>query len=255
MSKRTSSLSLFLALLLVVFLLIFQFTTKSHLYISFSVLLITALIMNFLSTSKNFILILTIIFSTGFSLAVLSGTSIKSQTYLIGEYILLMAALILMWLVFAEAKRNSEELTSLRKKAEELEKYVGTSNLLTHSEFTNRIKVIMAGTQRRGEENFYISVKTTPLNTTKESMNFLLMQTLLQTVRSDFDLVTKLADGSYLVFLQNTKKEGCLKVVERLYQSLRTELNLIQLPISYEILNQEQGHDYYVDHKDGELKK
>ena len=72
--------------------------------------------MNFLSTSKNFILILTIIFSTGFSLAVLSGTSIKSQTYLIGEYMLLMAALILMWLVFAEAKRNSEELTILRKK-------------------------------------------------------------------------------------------------------------------------------------------
>lgn len=211
--------------------------------------------MNFLSTSKNFILILTIIFSVGFALVVLSDTSIKSQIYLIGEYTLLMAALFLMWLLFAEAKRNSQELTILRKKTEELKKYVGTSNLLTHSEFTNRIKVIMAGTQRRGEENFYISVKTAPSTTTKESMGFLLMQTVLKTVRSDFDLVTKLADGSYLVFLQNTKEEGCLKVVERLYQSLRTELNLIQLPISYEILNQEQGHDYYMDYKDGELKK
>lgn len=211
--------------------------------------------MNFLSTSKNFILILTIIFSVGFSLVVVSDTSIKSQSYLIGEYTLLIAALIIMWLVFAEVKRNSYELAMLRLKAEELEKYIGTSNLLTHSEFTNRIKFIMTGTQRRGEENFYLSVKASSSDKTTEAMNFLLMQTLLKTVRSDYDLVTKLADGSYFLFLQNTKEEGCLKVVERILKSLRTELNAIQLPISYEIFDQEQGLNYYIDHKDGELKK
>ena len=211
--------------------------------------------MNFLSTSKNFILILTIIFSVGFSLVVISDTSIKSQSYLIGEYTLLIAALIIMWLVFAEVKRNSDELAVLRLKAEELEKYIGTSNLLTHSEFTNRIKFIMTGTQRRGEENFYLSVKASSSDKTTEAMNFLLMQTLLKTVRSDYDLVTKLTESSYLIFLQNTKKEGCLKVVERVFKSLRTELNSIQLPIDYEIFDQEQGLNYYIDHKDGELKK
>lgn len=113
----------------------------------------------------------------------------------------------------------------------------------------------MTGTQRRGEENFYLSVKASSSDKTTEAMNFLLMQTLLKTVRSDYDLVTKLADGSYFLFLQNTKEEGCLKVVERILKSLRTELNAIQLPISYEIFDQEQGLNYYIDHKDGELKK
>lgn len=211
--------------------------------------------MNFLSTSKNFILILTIIFSVGFSLVVVSDTSIKSQSYLIGEYTLLIAALIIMWLVFAEVKRNSYELAMLRLKAEELEKYIGSSNLLTHSEFTNRIKFILAGTQRRGEENFYLSVKASSSDKTAEAMSFLLMQTLLKTVRSDYDLVTKLADGSYLLFLQNTKEEGCLKVVERILKSLRTELNTIQLPISYQIFDQKKGFYYYTNNKDGELEK
>lgn len=211
--------------------------------------------MNVLSTSKSFMLILTIIFSVGFSLVVISDTSLMSQATLIGEYTLLITALIIMWLAFAEIKKNSDELAILRVKAKELEKYIGTSNLLTHSEFTNRIKFILTGTQRRGEENFYLSVKASSSDKTAEAMSFLLMQTLLKTVRSDYDLVTKLADGSYLLFLQNTKEEGCLKVVERILKSLRTELNTIQLPISYEIFDQKKGFDYYINYKDGELKK
>lgn len=255
MSKRTSFLSLFLSLLLVVFLLLFQFTTSEYRYISFSVILIAAVAMNFLSTSKNFILILTIIFGVGFSLAFLSDTTMVSQLYLIEEYALLTASLVIMWLLFSEIKKLNYELETLKEKAEELEKYVGSSNLLTHSEFANRIKFITTGTQRRGEENYYVSIKSDPSEKTKEAMSFLLMQTLLKTVRSDFDLVTKLADDSYLIFLQNTKKEGCLKVVERLFQTLRTELNVMQIPIQYEIFDQENGFDYYENTKDGEAKQ
>lgn len=255
MSKRTSFLSLFLSLLLVVLLLLFQVTTSDYRYISFSVVLIAAVAMQFLSTSKNFILILILILGVGFSLAFLSDTTMMSQLYLIGEYMLLTASLIIMWLLFSETKKLKDELEIMKEKAEELEKYVGSSNLLTRSEFINRIKFITTGTQRRGEENYYVSIKADASDKTKEAMSFLLMQTLLQTVRSDFDLVTKLADDSYLIFLQNTKKEGCLKVVERLFQTLRTELNVIQLPIQYEIFDQEKGFAYYENTKDGEGKR
>ena len=248
-----SVLPFYLLLLLITFFLLFQVSTSDYRSISAVIILGTALAMNYLSTSKNFILILTIIFSIGFLMTIYSDTDIRSQVYLIGEYTVLAAALIIMWLLFSEVKKMTTEMTALRIKADKLEKYIGSSNLLTQSEFANRIKFISTGTQRRGEENYYVLFKVDPLEKTKEAMNFLMVQTLLKTVRSDFDLVTKLTDNSYLVFLQNTKREGCLKVIERVFESLRTELTVIQIPVQYEIFNQENGSDYYENNRDGEV--
>lgn len=253
MTKKMSVLPFYLLLLLITFFLLFQVSTSDYRSISAVIILGTALAMNYLSTSKNFILILTIIFSVGFLMTIYSDTDIRSQVYLIGEYTVLAAALIIMWLLFSEVKKMTTEMTALRIKADKLEKYIGSSNLLTQSEFANRVKFISTGTQRRGEENYYVLFKVDPLEKTKEAMNFLMVQTLLKTVRSDFDLVTKLTDNSYLVFLQNTKREGCLKVIERVFESLRTELTVIQIPVQYEIFNQENGSDYYENNRDGEV--
>lgn len=253
MTKKMSVLPFYLLLLLITFFLLFQVSTSDYRSISAVIILGTALAMNYLSTSKNFILILTIIFSVGFLMTLYSDTDIRSQVYLIGEYTVLAAALIIMWLLFSEVKKMTTEMTALRIKADKLEKYIGSSNLLTQSEFANRIKFISTGTQRRGEENYYVLFKVDPLEKTKEAMNFLVVQTLLKTVRSDFDLVTKLTDNSYLVFLQNAKREGCLKVIERVFESLRTELTVIQIPVQYEIFNQETGSDYYENNRDGEV--
>lgn len=253
MTMKMSVLPFYLLLLLITFFLLFQVSTSEYHSISAVIILVAALAMNYLSTSKNFILILTIIFSVGFLMTLYSDTDIRSQVYLIGEYTVLAAALIIMWLLFSEVKKMTTEMTALRIKADKLEKYIGSSNLLTQSEFANRIKFISTGTQRRGEENYYVLFKVDPLEKTKEAMNFLVVQTLLKTVRSDFDLVTKLTDNSYLVFLQNAKREGCLKVIERVFESLRTELTVIQIPVQYEIFNQETGSDYYENNRDGEV--
>lgn len=248
-----SFLSFYLFLLLVTFFLLFQVITSDYRSISALIILLAALAMNYFSTSKNFIMILTVIFGVGFLMTISSDTDVRSQVYLIAEYTVLVASLIIMWLLFSEVKKMDAELTALKLKTDKLEKYIGSSNLLTQSEFANRIKLIRTGTQRRGEENYYVLFKLDPLEKTKEAMHFLIVQTLLQTVRSDFDLVTKLTDNSYLVFLQNTKREGCLKVIERVFQSLRTELTVIQIPIQYEIFNQEKGFDYYENNRDGEI--
>lgn len=248
-----SFLSFYLFLLLVTFFLLFQVITSDYRSISALIILLAALAMNYFSTSKNFIMFLTVIFGVGFLMTISSDTDVRSQIYLIAEYTVLAASLIIMWLLFSEVKKMDTELTALKLKAVKLEKYIGSSNLLTQPEFANRIKLIRTGTQRRGEENYYVLFKLDPLEKTKEAMHFLIVQTLLQTVRSDFDLVTKLTDNSYLVFLQNTKREGCLKVIERVFQSLRTELTVIQIPIQYEIFNQEKGFDYYENNRDGEI--
>lgn len=253
MSKRMSFLSFYLFLLLVTFFLLFQVITSDYRSISALIILLAALAMNYFSTSKNFIMILTVIFGVGFLMTISSDTDVRSQLYLIAEYTVLAASLIIMWLLFSEVKKMNAELTALRIKADKLKKYIGSSNLLTKSEFANRIKFIRTGTQRRGEENYYVLFTLEPLEKTKEAMHFLLVQTLLKTIRSDFDLVTQLTDTSYLVFLQNTKKEGCLKVIERVFQSLRTELTVIQIPVQYEIFDQENGSDYYENNRDGEV--
>lgn len=248
-----SFLSFYLFLLLVTFFLLFQVISSDYRSISALIILLAALAMNYFSTSKNFIMILTVIFGVGFLMTISSDTDVRSQIYLIAEYTVLAASLIIMWLLFSEVKKMDTELTALKLKADKLEKYIGSSNLLTQPEFADRIKLIRTGTQRRGEENYYVLFKLDPLEKTKEAMHFLIVQTLLQTVRSDFDLVTKLTDNSYLVFLQNTKREGCLKVIERVFQSLRTELTVIQIPVQYEIFNQENGFDYYENNRDGEV--
>lgn len=244
-SKVTTYLSLFISLLLIDFFVLFRFMTTEYSFIYIGIILIAAVLMNVLSTSKNFVLVLTIILVLGFTLLSLSGTMIVTQAILIGEYLLMMGALLLMWLLFAELKRNEKEQKELIIKVKELEKYIGSTNLLTTSEFEYRVRLISTGTQRRNEKNYYIVFKSVDVNKASEALSFLLKQTLLKSIRTDFDLVTKLHDESYLVFLQNTRETGCFKVIERVFQSLRSELNLLELPINYEIFDQEKGLDYF----------
>ena len=234
-SKGTTYLSLFISLLLVDFFILFRFMSSEYLFIYALIILISALLMNVFSTAKNFVLILAIILTLGFTLVFLSGTTLLSQAILIGEYLLIMGALLLMWLLFAEVKKSDEERKELRKKAKELEKYVGSSSLLNpdNDEAEHAFKEVSNAT---------------------ESLSYLLKKAIFKTVRSDFDLVTKLNDDSYLVFLQNTNEAGCSKVIERLFKSLRSELNTIQLPIDYEVLNQEEGLAYFEKNKVEGLK-
>jgi len=91
-----------------------------------------------------------------------------------------MGALLLMWLLFTEVRKNDKELKEFKIKAKELEKYVGSSNLLTISEFENRVKFISTGTQRRNEENYYVVFKPKEVNNATESLSFLLKKNTLK---------------------------------------------------------------------------
>lgn len=254
-SKGTTYLSLFISLLLVDLFILFRFATSIYSYIFLLIILVATLLMNVLSTSKNFIMVLIIIFFLGFTLLSVAETTLMSQIILIVEYLLIIGALLIMWLLFSEVKKSDEERRELKIKAKELEKYLGSTNLLTNFEFENRVNLISTGTQRRKEENFYIIFKSENVHSATDSLSFLIEKLLLKTVRSDFDLVTKLNDNSYLVFLQNTNETGCSIVVDRLFQLLRSELNIIKMPLDYKILNQEEGSAYFEKNKVKGLKE
>lgn len=248
-SKGTTYLSLFISLLLVDFLLLFYFTLSEYLLIYSTIIFVTAILMNFLSTAKNFILVLIIILSLGFTMVFFSGTTILSQIILIEEYLLIMVALLLMWLFFAEVKKNDKERNELRIKAKELEKYIGTSDVLTHSEFENLVIFITTATKRRNEENYYVLFKVQEIGRATESLKYTLETAILDTVRSDFDLVTQINDRTYLLFLQNTNRKGSSIVIDRLFQSLTAKLNNIVVPIDYEVFDQEEIRFYFEENK------
>jgi hypothetical protein len=258
LNRTPSSLSLLITLLLLSLFGLSHFANGSMRYIDLFIIVFTVITMNILSASKNFILVLTITLSTGFAFLFYSffnDSTISSQVNFIIQHVLLTACLIIIWLIFSTVKNYQEDITDLKKRISELEKFEGSLSLLTNSEFVNRTQIISTGTKRRGEVNYYIFLTLSTSGVTKESMNHVLSQALLETVRAQFDLVTKLSNGSYLVFLQNTNENGCLIVVNRLFQSLRKNLGQNALPVTYTIVKEDEvdGVERITPNKESEL--
>lgn len=242
-TKPFTSLAVLMTLLIVCFIGLFQFTSHGLLYVDWFIILAAIAVMNFMSITKNFILILSVILIFGFFLLFYSffrSSPLNIQIMYIVQQILLAASLILIWLLFNQIIRLREQLASLKHRVKELEKFEGSSNLLTVAEFSSRASLIKKGTKRRGEENCYILFTVSKSGKTNRSMNHLLSEALLKTVRAQYDLVTDLRNDSFLVFLQNTKEDGCYIVIDRLFKLLRSQLNLIELPIKYEFIKEDE---------------
>ncbi|MBY0097338.1 hypothetical protein [Mesobacillus maritimus] len=243
LSKTLPSLSLLIAFLLFTLTGLFLFADGMILYIDLVIILASIVAMNMLSTSKNFILVLTITLTTGFVLLFyqfFKGATLSSQIDYILQHILQTASLILIWLLFSTVKGLQEDVTVLKKRINELEKYEGSFHLLTRQEFKNRVQIISTGTRRRGEENYFVLFTLSRNDVTKDALDHVFSQVILDTVRAQFDLVTKLEDGSYLLFLQNTDENGCQIVVNRLFQSLRKNLEQSELPVSFTISKEDE---------------
>lgn len=237
-----TSLSFLLSLLLICFFCMFQFSTNFTLFINILIILSVLIMMNFMSTAYNFILILSIILIIGFSylfFSLYSHADMLLQLDFIIQHILLTASLIIIWLLFSTVQKVQEETQRLKEKVKSLEKYEGNLDLLTNSEFKNRAHLISTGTKRRNEKNYYVLLRVSFNGLAKESMDYVISETLLESVRTQFDLVTKIGDHSYMIFLQNTNEQGCLIVINRFFNHLRHKLNLIELPVTYEIINEE----------------
>jgi hypothetical protein len=243
LTKTLSSLTLLLTLLLFSFLGLFLYANGIVLYIDLLIIIASITAMKTLSTSKNFILILAITLTTGFVLLFyqfFKGATLASQVDFIIQHVILTASLILIWLLFSTVKNLQAETTELKKRVSQLEKYEGSLHLLTNAEFVNRAQIISTGAKRRGEENYLILFTVTTTGVTKESLHHVFSQALLSAVRAQFDLVTKLTDGSYLVYLQNTNEKGCHIVVNRLFQSLTKNLNAKELPVTYKVMKEDE---------------
>jgi hypothetical protein len=83
-------------------------------------------------------------------------------------------------------------------------------------------------------------------------MHAYIAETLLHSIRNEFDLVTKLDNKRYLVFLQDTSDIGVEKVTERFFNTIRHHLNEIKLPVSYRYFHAEDYDFEQFSPKEGE---
>lgn len=248
--RKASDLSMLIVLLLLNFLALFYFSESDYSVIGFCVLIISAVVMHFLSSEKNFVWLLGVLLTMGFGTLLIADSSVGTQLQLIKEYLLLATALIMIWLIYNEAKQLTEHLLVAQAHAKELEKYIGSSEVLTFSEFMTRVAFISTGTKRRLEENFYLRFRLTTSALSKDAFENVFSKTILSTTRTQFDLVTKMEDGSYVVFLQNTNREGCSIVLDRLFKALSASIKTDTVPVDVEILDENQSQQYI-----GQFKK
>lgn len=166
-------------------------------------------------------------FLTGWSMFFVSA---PPQEELILHHILFSIFVISFWLFFVSVKTAVEENNTLRQKVRELEKYQGELMMLSNSEFNNQAELFLTGMRRRREQGFLVEVMLRDSSYTQEALQEVMSSVLIDSIRSQFDLVTNNGDRSFTMFLQNTDEKGLGIVLERINENCRERVSMIEPP-------------------------
>ncbi|PFD44825.1 dGTP triphosphohydrolase [Bacillus cereus] len=109
------------------------------------------------------------------------------------------------------------ENRKLTEQVKILEQYIGESKLLTRQEFERRQALLITAMNRRNETGILIYFDFTPFSKyTKESVMDRVASLLVNTVRTNFDLVAEYDSNTLVILLQNTNDAGANIVMNRL---------------------------------------
>jgi hypothetical protein len=224
---------------LIFFITAIVFFVNGNLYIIDLVIVISSVvIMGLLNSTKNFLYILTISLILGFSYLIFSfviQSSQQLQIELIVHHLMVTISLIFLWLFFNQIKKIFDENEQLHTRISKLKRFEQTPGLLYFSEFIVRANVILTGIKRRNETSYLIKIAPDVSSEVFESVSYLLTECTLQTIRADYDLVTK-KEQTLIILLQNTNQTGCKIVLDRLFSLLRTKINILNLPLKWEVI-------------------
>lgn len=120
----------------------------------------------------------------------------------------------------------------LKLKVKDLEKYAEIPNLLSTNEFISQARVLLTGSNRRKEHSYLLKIKPLDDKTTNKSVIQSVANIALDTLRVNYDLITKYGNEQLLIFLQNTNKEGTDVFIERLKENIKGEF--LTIPVSFE---------------------
>ncbi|MEN1937305.1 dGTP triphosphohydrolase [Paenibacillus sp. 102] len=163
-------------------------------------------------------------------------------TYIIIHFL----AIVNFFLIYISTymlKKLLNENRRLQKQVQTLEQYIGETKLLTRQEFERRGLLLEAAMKRRSETGMLVYFSFTSFSSyTKRSVMDRVASLLLDTVRSDFDLVGKYDDNTLVILLQNTNEVGVNIVLMRLenkWEEWLTEEALSKIIIKQEKLGEQ----------------
>ncbi|MCY1691564.1 ABC transporter permease [Exiguobacterium sp. SL14] len=162
-SMRRYALSLLLLVgLLATVLVLYQMTFDITTSILHFLLVPVLIVMTLLNGRKNFLILISYVLVLGFLYLILSWyneASNELQLSYIGQHLLSSVGVFLYWLFLRQLRSVFEENESLQKRVALLEGFSASPQLLSYSEFLDRTDFLIAGANRRQEQNMLLHIQ------------------------------------------------------------------------------------------------
>ncbi|SCY45708.1 hypothetical protein [Alkaliphilus peptidifermentans] len=202
--------------------------TMTQLFIPQYILLM--ILFTFLSQSKGFILLIAYMLIIGISYLVLgfiNGYDISLEWKAIIYHMTLTTNAAIIYSSTYLTGRLEQENWKLSQRINELEAFVGYTRLLTKQEFEKRSNLIKMAMARRGEEGYQLYFSLEEIDPIIQKSIFSTLTDIALTVfRSEYDLVGKYDDNTFVLLLQNTDNEGMTIALNRYLSIVRSKVNL-----------------------------
>ncbi|MEH7335171.1 hypothetical protein V7161_21325 [Neobacillus drentensis] len=129
----------------------------------------------------------------------------------------------LAWICGYCLQSNSNEIKTLKREIERLQKVEENTGFLTFNEFLAQAHLLFTGMKRRKEQGFLVK-----LHFNKEEVAYKariisesLSKIILQSIRAEYDIACHLNSSDILIFLNNTNETGVEIVVERITRAIK----------------------------------
>lgn len=197
------------------------------------IIIISLLIMTIINEKFIFGYTISIILVYGAVLtleAFLNNQSGDMQLLYIYAHLLVTSLLVLYWILLDQLKNIGTENIDLKRQIQVLKRYTNHTEILTINEFMERASWLLKTSERQKKEAWLVEIIIKfPNKLTQENLRESLEYLAGKAIRQKYDLVTS-TDNSIILLLQNASENGVKIMLERYYDQVKSELNLIKPP-------------------------
>ncbi|QKS69807.1 hypothetical protein FLK61_23745 [Paenalkalicoccus suaedae] len=229
-----------LIFLLVGFLVGHLVLNSEFLYVQIAIIILASLLMVFLSTAMNFVVVLSASLLYGFYLtgiAFFQNAFDAVQYQYIGAHLLLVGALLSIWLLLNEVKVLQQDRDKLTKEVNRLRKQDDSNLSLTYDEFMYVGKSIEVSMRRRREIGIlmYVQINDTVNSKVESAFHHHLLTICLNAIRENYDILMSPTSREVIILLQHTTQEGATVVKNRIESKMSEAFSYRGAPISVEM--------------------
>lgn len=172
------------------------------------------------------------------------------------KHISVLVGGVSLWTLIYLIRGQQNENNKLVCELNEIRKFEPVTKVLTPNEFMYRFQQIRTNIKRYSSDAYIIIVKTNPMENYKmRVVTEAVGCSLVDTVRENYDIVTMIQNGLFVVTLQKCEEQGLFTVVDRFKNNLKSksESFVSGLDIFYKEFNTETEvklEDFVFDKED-----